>query len=115
MAHILIQHYAPSQKKFLPRKSYHKPAFKLEEINSILLKVFQDIDEAKIYQGQSIEEIYFRFIGIDYCIYCNKVENQACYRIDSFFPAENLQLKQKLHTNYFLFKINEELSVYLLK
>lgn len=123
MTHILMRHYAQTQKPFQPGKSFHKRHFGLESIIPFLSQIFKSIDDSKAFKNQGVENISFKYKGIDFRIYCNiehkqikgKTGNHPFYRLNTFFPVEEEKERLEIESNYLPYPIDEELIIYIRK
>lgn len=123
MTHILMRHYAQTQKPFQPGKSFHKRLFGLENIIPFLSQIFKNIDDSKAFQNQGVDIINFRYKGIDFRIYCNiehkqikgKTGNHPFYRLNTFFPVEEEKERLEIVSYYLPHQIDEELIIYVRK
>jgi hypothetical protein len=119
--HILSRHFAKITKSN-PDKSFHNEDFEPRYLSKQIGEIFNKIDESKLYQGQSIHKVFFKYKGTIYQVWINKrvkqiknTGNVPYYRFETFYPLTDLKELEKLESNFEIKKIEDDLYVYIKK
>lgn len=113
LSHILTWHYGLPMKKYITDKSHFALIF-YENIHIELEKIFKKIDKSGFYSNDSIFLINFKINDILYRVCCKEVEERGkkIFRIETFFPIENIGEIQNLNVDYYENIVDREFSIY---
>jgi hypothetical protein len=119
--HILNRHFSEVTKQNF-NKSYHGEDIKPKYLNKQLKEIMTIIDESKHLDNQNINNINFRYKGVDYAIWINKRMKQEkgkgnveYNRLETFYPIKNKEELEKLNDEYDYRQINNDIGVYVKK
>jgi hypothetical protein len=119
--HILNRHYSEITKPN-SSKSFHIEDFKPKYLNKQIGAIFQEIENSGLYKDSSINKISFWYNNIDYSIWVNKRTKQvkgqgnvSFLRLETFYPVDDQKELSDLIEKFYLKKINNDLSVYIMK
>lgn len=119
--HILNRHFSEVTKQNF-NKSYHGEDIKPKYLNKQLKEIMTIIDESKHLDNQNINNINFRYKGVDYAIWINRRMKQEkgkgnveFNRLETFYPIKNKEELNKLNNEYDYNQINDDIGVYVKK
>lgn len=119
--HILSRHFSEVTKQNF-NKSYHGGDIKPKYLNKQLKEIMTVIDESKHLENQNINNVNFRYKGIDYAIWIDKKTKQEkgkgnieYNRLETFYPIKNKEELEKLNEKYNYHQINNDIGVYVKK
>lgn len=119
--HILIQHFAETQKPINPEKSQHPTFIRIDYLFEFIESIITKIDESGLYKNDNIRCINFRYREVDFRIYCvdsfkqvkGFKENISFIRLSTFYLIHTTEHLDDIKNNYILNMIDTELGVYL--
>lgn len=120
--HIVSRHYAEPIKQN-EDKTYHYDHFFPTELHIDLRNILLEIDQLNLIDINKTDNIIFNFKGVNYRLYIQKrfkhikgiKGNVQIFRVQTFYPLYSQEDFEMLKNEYDENKINDELSVFILK